>query len=290
MTLALKLTNICKTFGKEVVLHDLNWDVPTGKVIGLLGCNGAGKSTLLECALGLREVSSGSAILMGESNFNLSESTKQKIAYVPQNSELFEWMTGREMLDYFKAMYSHWNDAKTNKLLKQWKIDANKKIAHLSGGQKQRLSIIRALAHDPELLILDEPVASLDPLGRREFLNELINDVIDRQTTVIFSTHILSDIERIAMDVAFLREGKIVLQGEIDHLLETICKVSGNPVDLHQFLQHPSSNVLRLNNDNNTTEALIQMTSRSMHDCELAHPNLRFAHMNLEDMFIGVTQ
>ncbi|MBY0572343.1 MAG: ABC transporter ATP-binding protein [Undibacterium sp.] len=215
-----ELKAVSKSFDKRTVLHEVNWQIPKGKVIGLLGRNGAGKSTLLECTLGLRELDGGSVTIMGESNLNLSDTVRAKIAYVPQSAELFEWMTGAEMLGYFKVLYPHWNQAKVDQLLQQWEIDPNKKIAKLSVGQKQRLSIIRALAHDPELLILDEPVASLDPLGRREFLNELVTGVIDRETTVIFSTHILSDLERVSMDVAFLRDGRIVLQGELDQLLE----------------------------------------------------------------------
>ncbi|MES2017786.1 MAG: ABC transporter ATP-binding protein [Pseudomonadota bacterium] len=220
----IEVNSIAKHFGSRSVLDNLSWAIMPGQVVGLLGRNGAGKSTLLECLLGLRETDSGSVTVFGEDVAKLSESARARIGYVPQQSDLFEWMTPTQMLAYFKALYPRWNDAKVEALLARWGFDAilcGTPIGRLSGGEKQRLSIIRALAHDPDLLILDEPVAALDPVGRRDFLRALIDGVIERGTTVLFSTHILSDLERIALDVAFLKGGKIALAGPVDDLLES---------------------------------------------------------------------
>ncbi|MCC6069703.1 ABC transporter ATP-binding protein [Massilia sp. GCM10020059] len=214
---------IKKSFSGHAVLNGLDLEVKPGQVIGLLGRNGAGKSTLIECLLGLRELDAGQVSIYGEDVANLSEATRARIGYVPQKSDLFEWLTPDQMLAYFKALYPRWNDAKVEGLLERWGFDAlmrNKAIGKLSGGERQRLSIIRALAHDPSLLVLDEPVSALDPVARRDFLRELVDSVIERGTTVIFSTHILTDLERVAVDVAFLKDGKIVLQGGLDSLLE----------------------------------------------------------------------
>ena len=214
---------ISKHFDSQQVLDSVDWQIKPGQVIGLLGRNGAGKSTLLECLLGLRETDSGTVTIFGENVANLSDQARARIGYVPQQSELFEWLTPRQMLDYFKSLYPRWNEAKVEGLLGRWNLDGaagGKPISKLSGGEKQRLSIIRALAHDPDLLILDEPVSALDPVGRRDFLVELVDSVIERGTTVVFSTHILTDLERVALDVAFLKDGKIVLQGPLDALME----------------------------------------------------------------------
>ncbi len=219
----IQMRDVAKYFGSAIVLSSLDWEVRQGQVVGLLGRNGAGKSTLMECLLGLREVDAGSVRLFGEDVAALSEATRARIGYVPQKSNLFEWMTPLQLLDYFKALYPRWNTVKVEALLERWGFNAlllNKPIGRLSGGEQQRLSIIRALAHDPELLVLDEPVSSLDPAGRRAFLAELVDGVIERGTTVVFSTHILTDLERVALDVAFLKEGRIALQGPLDELLE----------------------------------------------------------------------
>lgn len=219
----LQISAISKRFGAQTVLQELDFSIDAGQVVGLLGRNGAGKSTLLECMLGLREVDGGTVTIFGEPAGNLSDAARARIGYVPQQSELFEWLTPDQLLAYFKALYPRWNDAKVSGLLARWGLDEaarSKPIKKLSGGQKQRLSIIRALAHEPELLILDEPVSALDPAGRRDFLRELVDQVIDRNTAIVFSTHILSDLERVALDVAFLKDGKIALAGPLDDLLD----------------------------------------------------------------------
>jgi len=226
----IQVASISKRFGAAAVLNGLDWQVTPGQVIGLLGRNGAGKSTLLECLLGLREVDAGAVTIYGEDVNALSDATRARIGYVPQKSDLFEWLTPRQMLDYVRALYPRWNDAKVDGLLARWGFSQAmqaRPISKLSGGEQQRLSIIRALGPDPELLILDEPVSALDPVGRREFLRELIDGVVERGTTVVFSTHILSDLERVALDVAFLKDGRITLQGQIDELLEGARRVAG---------------------------------------------------------------
>lgn len=240
--LPIQMRGVARRFGSKTVLDGLDWEVGQGQVIGLLGRNGAGKSTLMECLLGLREIDGGSIALFGESPAALSEATRARIGYVPQKADLFDWMTPLQMLDYFKALYPRWNEAKVESLMDRWGIDLamrNKPIRRLSGGEQQRLSIIRALAHDPELLVLDEPVSALDPAGRRDFLAELIEGVIERGTTVVFSTHILTDLERVALDVAFLKDGRIVLEGDLDDLLDSAAdhvpagaRVPGNLEDL----------------------------------------------------------
>jgi ABC-2 type transport system ATP-binding protein len=221
----------------QPVLRGLNWTLQPGQVVGLLGRNGAGKTTLLEALLGLREPQSGSVKLFSQSADALDDAARARIGYVPQSSDLFENLTPAQLLAYFKAFYPRWNEAKVQSLMTRWAIPADQVIGKLSGGQQQRLSIIRALAHEPDLLVLDEPVASLDPIGRRDFLRELVDQVIERGTTVVFSTHILSDLERVAFNVAFMKDGQIALDAPLDTLLEQTRCVSGAPAAVSAWAQ-----------------------------------------------------
>jgi ABC-2 type transport system ATP-binding protein len=223
-------------YGARTVIDALDWELLPGQVVGLLGRNGAGKTTLLESLLGLRESSAGTIRLFGQPVATLDDALRARIGYVPQQSDLFDWLTPAQMLAYFKSFYPRWNDAKVEALLTQWDIERDKPIAQLSGGQQQRLAIVRALAHEPDLLVLDEPVASLDPAGRRDFLRELVDQVLNRGTTVVFSTHILSDLERVAFNVAFLSAGRVAVQAPLDELLETTRRISGPVADVQAFV------------------------------------------------------
>lgn len=284
------VSGLTKSFGQQQVLQGVNWSIEPGKVIGLLGRNGAGKSTLLECLLGLREADSGGSRLFGEAATALSDQVRADIGYVPQKSELFQWLTPLQLLDYFKALYPHWNTAKVDGLMQRWGFGgdmANKQIGKLSGGEKQRLSIIRALAHDPKLLVLDEPVASLDPVGRRDFLHELVDGVIERGTTVIFSTHILSDLERVALDVAFLQGGKITLQAPLDELLESMHRITGTGAALARLA---FADEIGRRQDASGGVSILARLSAAEAAALRAGPDLRVETLSLEDLFVEVTK
>lgn len=283
----LTMQTVVKRFPEKVVLNHLNFSMPQGKVLGLLGRNGAGKTTLIECALGLREVDGGEIRLMGDKPMNLSEQTRARLGYVPQQNDLFEWLTATQMLAFFKAFYTRWNDAKVASLLDRWSIPLNTTIGKLSGGEKQRLAIIRALAHDPDFLILDEPVASLDPAGRRDFLRELVERTIEKETSILFSTHILSDLERVAVDAAFMREGKIVLQRPLDELSESAARIIGDS----ELLAMPFASEFSRTDAKGFTNVVIAIEPREQpRIASLREQGARVEAIGLEDFFIAVTQ
>jgi ABC-2 type transport system ATP-binding protein len=205
----LRVEGLNKAFQKRVVLTQLDWIVPAGRVIGLLGKNGAGKTTLLRCLLGLSPMDGGRIELFGEPMTEPGGERMHRIGFVPQSFDLFPWMKVRAYLDFTAAFYARWNGELVQRLLQSWEIDPRQKIGQLSQGQRQKLAIVRAMAPEPDLLVLDEPVASLDPQARRAFMQELLALMRQPGRTVIFSTHITADLERADADIALLRDGRI---------------------------------------------------------------------------------
>lgn len=214
-----------KSFGKTRVLTGVNLDIPQGAVVGLLGTNGSGKSTLIKCLVGLLKADAGEMQLMGDACWNLSSATKGRIGYVPQELKLFPWMKVKHLVHYIASFYPNWDYVLSNRLIREWHLPLDQRVGPLSTGQMQKLAIILALGHRPDLLILDEPVASLDPLARREFLRSIRELAADERHTILFSTHITSDLERVTSHVALLREGRIAFYEELDTLKDRIKRV-----------------------------------------------------------------
>lgn len=213
----LELRSLVRGYGKPV-LTGVDLAVPRGTVMGLLGRNGAGKSTLLKCALGVLVPESGSATVFGEPSGALTEAAKERIGYVPQAPSVLTWMRVRELIAFVGGFYPRWNQALIDRLIGEWGVPREAKVGTLSPGQAQQLNIFLALGHEPELLVLDEPASTLDPLARREFLKAVLGIALAGDRTVLFSTHITSDLERVADSVAVLKDGRIAYAGSLDAL------------------------------------------------------------------------
>lgn len=226
MSACVTLHNLHRRFSRMTVLKGINAKVFPGQVIALLGKNGAGKTTLLETILGFGFPSDGEATLWEIHATEISGDIKQRIGFVPQQDELLPSLSGKDHLKLFKSFRTHWNQPLVDKLIAEWLIPMDMHTGKMSVGQRQKLSILLALAHEPELLILDEPVASLDPIARRQFLQQLVDIAADENRAVIFSTHIVSDVERVANQVWMLRDGDLVYQGGLDELKESFVRVT----------------------------------------------------------------
>ncbi len=217
--------SVQKRFGRNEVLRGATLQVPRGATVGLIGTNGAGKSTLLKCLLGLLRPDAGECRLFDEPSWTLSAAAKAQLGYVPQTVQLYPWMTVMQVVRYVSAFYPRWDHPWTEALLDRWQLPRSHRVGPLSPGQLQKLGLVLALGHRPELLILDEPVAALDPIARREFLRALMELCNDAAHTVLFSTHITSDLERVASHVALLQHGQIVLFDEIDAVKDRVKRV-----------------------------------------------------------------
>lgn len=218
----LELTHLGKSFGSKEILKDIDLSIYRGRVVGLLGKNGAGKTTLIKCLMGLLKLTSGTARLFGEDPWDLSGDTKARIGYVPQMVDLYDWMRVRHMIAYIAAFYPKWNHPLTTSLVSQWELNPEDSIGKLSEGQRQKLALILAMGHEPDFLVLDEPAASLDPQARRQFLSAVIDIASNENRTVLLSTHLTSDLERVASDIVLLKAGQVDFAGSMDELKETI--------------------------------------------------------------------
>ncbi|MDZ4686739.1 MAG: ABC transporter ATP-binding protein [Planctomycetaceae bacterium] len=213
---------VTKQFGRREVLAGVDLTVPHGAVVGLVGTNGAGKSTFIKCLLGLLRPSGGTIRLLGEEPWTLSAEMKAHLGYVPQTVQLYPWMRVEQIIRYVAAFYPQWDAAWVDGLVRRWDLPKDHRVGPLSQGQLQKLALVLALGHRPGLLVLDEPVASLDPVARREFLRSLLELTADAEHTVLFSTHITSDLERVASHIAVLRNGRIALFDELDAVKDRV--------------------------------------------------------------------
>ncbi|MFK7766405.1 MAG: ABC transporter ATP-binding protein [Mariniblastus sp.] len=218
----LSLINLEKSFGQTEVLKGVTLELDPGSITGLLGRNGSGKTTLIRTAVGLLKPENGQANLFGYSAWDSPAIIRRRVGYVSQKFDDMVWLKVKDAIALVGSFYESWDSQLVERFRSEWNVDNNKKIYQLSQGQQQKVGILLATGYRPDLLVLDEPVASLDPAARQEFLRALLmlNDEIGQ--TILFSSHITTDIERVAADVAILNEGKITYHGALDELKEKV--------------------------------------------------------------------
>jgi ABC-2 type transport system ATP-binding protein len=207
------------------VLNAIDAEVDPGEIIGVLGKNGAGKTTLLELILGFTAPTDGLVQVFGHESFRMPNDAKERIGFVPQQEELIGQLSARDQVALIASFYRHWDPVLVMQLSERWEVNLGERVKSMSVGQRQKLSIMLALGHRPELLVLDEPVASLDPIARRQFLEQIIEVASEGHRSVVFSSHIVSDVERLANQIWILKEGTLIWSGDLDSLKESIVRV-----------------------------------------------------------------
>ena len=218
MEYAIETDALTKRFRKLVAANEIDLRVPWGSVYGFLGRNGAGKTTTILMLLGLLRPTSGGATVLGYSSKVDPVKIRAEVGYVPEKQIMYDWMTVKEVLWFTSKFYKTWNQTLAEELAERFRLDPKRKIKHLSRGMVAEVFLILALAPEPRLLILDDPTSGMDPVVRREFLENVVDLVRDKKRTVFFSSHILSDIERVADWVGILKEGRLLIQSEVDKL------------------------------------------------------------------------
>ena len=195
--------------------------MPAGAVYGLVGANGAGKTTLIKHILGLLRAESGSVRVFGLDPVADPVGVLSRIGYLSEENDVPGWMRVEELIRYTRAFYPSWNDAYAEELRQTFALDPSAKIKSLSKGQKARVGLLIALAHRPALLVLDEPSSGLDPIVRRDILGAVIRTIADEGRTVLFSSHLLDEVEEVADHVTMINKGSIVLSAPLDEIKQS---------------------------------------------------------------------
>lgn len=214
-----QIDNVSRSFDKKVALDSVSLAVPPGCVMGLVGENGAGKTTLLKHVLGLYRAQSGTVRVFGADPVLDPETVLGEIGYLSEIRDLPDWMTIGELMSYTRAFFPAWDDAFAEELREMFELTPKQKIKTLSRGQRARAGLLTAIAHRPKLLVLDEPSSGLDPVVRRDILSAIIRSVADDGRTVVFSSHLLDEVQRVSDQVAMLHQGKMILTSPMDEIL-----------------------------------------------------------------------
>jgi ABC-2 type transport system ATP-binding protein len=212
------LQGVSRRFGSKLALDDIHLRVPRGVVFGLIGVNGSGKTTLIKHVLGLLKAETGTVRVFQRDPVADPVGVLSRIGYLSEENDLPPWMTVAELIRYTKAFYPGWQDDYAEKLRQQFRLDLTARISTLSKGQQARAGLLVALAYRPGLLVLDEPSSGLDPLVRRDIVTAIIRTIADEGRTVLFSSHLLDEMERVADHVAMIDQGRIVLSAPMDEI------------------------------------------------------------------------
>lgn len=222
---AIVIDRLTKYYGDKCVVNQVSLRIPTGCVYGFLGRNGAGKSTLIKMLLGMVQPDSGRAALLGDEIGALRPETRARIAYLAEGHPLYRWMSVGEAVRFTRAFYPNWNQRSMQAILDHFGIASSAKIGRLSNGQRAQVSLALALAPDPELLILDDPTLGLDTVVRRDFLESMIHLIQRRGRTILFSSHILGDVERVADRIGIMADGVLRVDCPTDHFKQAVRRV-----------------------------------------------------------------
>lgn len=227
----IKVTNLCKSFS-NFKLKNITFQLPKGYILGFLGMNGAGKTTTLKSILNIVHPDSGQIEILGKNIASHEQFIKQNIGFMSGGFDYYPKSTLKKITNTYRTFFENWNEEKYQKYLKRFNLDENKKIAELSQGMKVKYGITLALSHNAKLLLLDEPTSGLDPIARQDLLDLFREIIEDNETSIIFSTHITSDLDKCADYILMIKNGEIVANATKDELIDSHALISGKTQDL----------------------------------------------------------
>jgi len=280
---------LSKDYGRGHGLFDLDLDVERGEIFGFLGPNGAGKSTTMRLLLDLIRPTSGSASILGLDTRSQSLEVRRRVGFLPGDLSLYPKLRGREVLAHLAGLRGGVDPRARDALAERFDADLDRPIRELSSGNRQKLGLIQAFMHDPELLILDEPITGLDPLVQRSF-HSLLGEVSARGRTVFLSSHSLAEVERVARRVAILREGRLVVVDSLENLravaVQRLEIEFAAPVAADEFEALPTVKQVRV--DGHTMIVAFEGSADAVIKAAAAHEvrSIRTREDDLEDIFL----
>jgi ABC-2 type transport system ATP-binding protein len=274
----LRADGLGKRYRRRWALSDCTVEIPAGRVTGLVGPNGAGKTTLLSLAVGLLRPTTGTIQVCG-GRPAAGATQLAKVGFVAQDTPIYPWLSVAEHLRLGARLNSGWDDDAARRRVSRLGLDPGQRAGRLSGGQRAQLALTLGLAKRPDLLILDEPVASLDPLARREFLQTLMEAVAEHELSVVLSSHVVSDLERVCDHVVVLVESRVRVAGDVEDLLDSHVRLIGPRRD-PRTLPADQHVVSQSHTDRQTT--LVVRTQAPVHD-----PAWRVGRIGLEDLVLA---
>jgi ABC-2 type transport system ATP-binding protein len=230
---AVELSGVTKRYGRTTVVDGMTLAIPRGMTMGLVGPNGAGKSTTVRMLMGMLRPTSGEVRVLGMEMPGEAPAMRKRVGYVPERHDIYPWMTVREAIGFTRSFYETWDDDHCAEMVDLFALDVKKKVKHLSKGMLVKVGLLLAVSHRPELLVLDEPTSGLDPIVHEDFLHGVLRAICGGKTTVVYSSHNLGDIRRLADSVCILRGGKIVVRRGIEELLASVKRVRAVLTDGH---------------------------------------------------------
>lgn len=276
MTTVLRAEGLGKKYGRKWALTDCSLDIPAGRVVGLVGPNGAGKSTLLNLSVGMLTPTAGRVEILGSAP---GSELLSKVGFVSQDTPTYAALSVSDHLRLGAELNPQWDGELARARIERLGLDPAQKAGKLSGGQRAQLALTLGVAKRPDLLILDEPVASLDPLARREFLQDLMESVAEQELSVILSSHLVSDVERACDYLVVLVDSRVQVAGDIEELLSTHHRLTGPRRDLDTI---PSDqHVIASSHTDRQTTLLVRTES------PILDPAWAVSQLSLEDLVLA---
>jgi len=284
---AIELNGVTKRFKDTVAVCELSLNIPKGTAFGFIGPNGAGKSTTIKMIMGLLPMNAGRGNVLGMDLNKETDQVKRRVGYVPEQHFIYRWMRVGQVIQFCRAFYPSWNDKLCRELVDLLGLGLDKKVKHLSKGMITKLALLLALAHEPELLILDEPMAGLDPLIREELVEQILQSFCERERTVFLSSHTLSDVRRVSDTLGIIHQGRLLTLAPTEQLVTSTKRIRAVLQEGQNPKESPQGMIWNRVQGREWLITIKDFTSDTVDRLRSANPlqNVEVIDLGLEDIF-----